>query len=78
MLPLHYTVYAATVLFVPLLTKDLMSFSRYAVTAWPVFLVLVLRIPAHHHRWALPTLTLLLLAGRLTMTYRFVNWQWVG
>lgn len=78
LIPAHYSVYAAAVILVPLLTKDLMSFSRYAVVAWPIFYVIPVVLRDRARRWVCGVLTLILLVGQFGNIAAFVNWVWVG
>jgi Gpi18-like mannosyltransferase len=78
LVPLHYSIYAAAVILVPLLTKDLMSFSRYAVVAWPVFYVIAVALRDKARRWVCGVLSLILLIGQFGNIAAFVNWYWVG
>jgi hypothetical protein len=77
-LPAHWSVYLGTTVLVPLLSKDLMSYGRYAVAAWPAFVLPALVVRGRHRRWALPLLLALFLAGRLLLVRRLVAWEWVG
>ncbi len=77
-LPAHYTAYAAVAIVVPLLTKDLMSFSRYMVTAWPLFHLPVVLIREEHRRWVLGLVVALFLVAQMMNMALFVNWHWVG
>jgi hypothetical protein len=77
-LPAPYTAYAAVTIVVPLVTKDLMSFSRYAVTAWPLFYLPVVLIRQEFRRWVLAFVLLLFLIGQMMNMALFVNWHWVG
>ena len=76
--PLHYTVYAGAVLLIPLLAKDLMSYSRYALLAWPLFLIPVVLVRDEFRRWVFGILSVLFLLGQMTNMAAFVNWHWVG
>lgn len=77
-LPLHYSLFAVTVIAVPLLSKDLMSFSRYVVVAWPLWLAFVGVVRPRYRHFVCGILLLLVLAGQLINAEHFVNWQWVG
>jgi hypothetical protein len=77
--PAHYTAYGAVVVLIPLMTKgDLMSFSRYALMAWPVFCVPVLLLKDKHRAWVLSIASFCLLAFQIRNMGEFVNWHWVG
>ncbi len=77
--PAHYTAYGAVVILIPLMTKgDLMSFSRYALMAWPVFCVPVLLLKERHRAWVLSIASFCLLAFQARNMGEFVNWHWVG
>ena len=76
--PLHYAAYAGCVLLIPLLAKDLMSYCRYALLAWPLFLVLVLLVREEFRRWVFGALSVVFLLGQMTNVAAFVNWHWVG
>ena len=77
-LPLHYTAYSVAVILVPLLTKDLMSFSRYALMAWPLFCVPSVYLKGADCRWVFGIALPLLLAAQCACMGGFVNWHWVG
>jgi hypothetical protein len=72
------TAYAVTMLLVPLVAKDLMSYSRFALLAWPLFLSLALALRGRARNWLLGAILAAFLVGQLTLTVRFVNWQWIG
>jgi hypothetical protein len=72
------TAYAAVVLLVPLISKDLMSFSRFALHAWPLFLTIGLFIAWPARRWLLCVLLAASLIAQIALTLRFVSWQWVA
>ncbi len=77
--PLHYSSYSLGILIIPLLTKgDLMSFSRYALLAWPLFAVLVLLVRDAYRRWTCAALGSVFLGFQLLNVAEFVNWHWVG
>lgn len=77
--PLHYSAYALAILMIPLLAKDdLMSYSRYALLAWPLFLIPVLWVRDRFRRlWLAPLALASLLLQRIAVG-EFVNWHWVG
>ncbi len=78
-LPLHYSIYSLAILTIPLLTKgDLMSFSRYALPAWPLFLVPVLMVRETFRAWTFAVLSILFLFFQILNVSEFVNWHWVG
>ena len=77
-LPLHQWLLAAGLLAIPLVTKDLMSFGRYAVVAWPLACVPVLAVREELRRWVVWSLAPLLVIGQMAAAARFVNWEWVG
>jgi hypothetical protein len=75
-LKLHESAYAASILIVPLISKDLMSYSRYAITAWPLFLIIASWLCDRKRLMA--TILALSLIVQLFLTVRLVNWDWVG
>ena len=77
-MPPHYWAYAVAMLLIPLLTKDLMSFSRYALLAWPVFYVPVVLVREQSRSWVLGVISALLLVFQMGNMAAFVNWHWVG
>jgi hypothetical protein len=77
-LPLHQWLLAAGLLAIPLLTKDLMSFGRYSVVAWPLACVPVLAVRPEVRRVLVWSLTPLLVIAQMAAAARFVNWEWVG
>lgn len=70
------TAYAAAILVIPLISKDLMSYSRYAVAAWPLFLIIATW--SVNRKWPAATILILSVIGQLLLTVRLVNWEWVG
>lgn len=71
--------YSAAILLIPLLTKvDLMSYSRYALMAWPLASVPVLLVRPRLRRWIFPPIILVFLALQLWCVHEFVNWYWVA
>jgi len=78
-LPAHYSAYAFCILAIPLAGKgDLMSFSRYALMAWPLFITPVLLVPVRIRFTVLPVTALVFLYGQAICIAEFVNWHWVG
>jgi len=77
-LPRHWVVYSLLILIIPLLTKDLMSYCRYMLMAWPVFVVPVLLVRRRRLAWTFSILSLLFLCGQLLSISHFVNWFWVA
>lgn len=77
-IPAHFSAYAAAVILIPLLTKDLMSFSRYVLVAWPLFLVPAVLVPHRLRAILLGTLSVLCLLAQMSNMGSFVNWHWVG
>lgn len=59
---------------VPLLVRDLMSFSRYQIISFPLFIFLA----AHMNRWVFYALCVIFLAFLLYTSIYLVNWHWVG
>jgi hypothetical protein len=70
------TAYAAVILFIPLIAKDLMSYSRYAITAWPLFLLIALWLS--NRKWLVIMILALSIIAQLFLTIRLTNWDWVG
>lgn len=58
----------------PLLLKDLMSYSRYQIISFPLFIFLAGNISG----WKFYALCLVFLGLLLVTSLYFVNWQWVG
>jgi Gpi18-like mannosyltransferase len=78
-LPLHYNVYSISIILIPLVTKgDLMSFCRYSLLAWPLFLLPARLMRGRVRAWACGVAGAASLVGQLFWMGRFVNWQWVG
>lgn len=72
-------VYSAAIVLVPLLTKDdLMSFSRYALMAWPLVTVPVRLVRPRLRRWTFVLVAVAFLALQLLCVHEFVNWYWVA
>jgi hypothetical protein len=55
-----------------------MSFSRYMVTAWPLFHLPVVLIREEYRRWVLALVVALFLVAQMMNMALFVNWHWVG
>lgn len=71
--------FAAAVLVIPLLTKnDLMSFSRYALMAWPLATVPVGLVRPAVRSWTFALVAVVFLALQLWCVHEFVNWRWVA
>jgi hypothetical protein len=70
------TAYAAVILFIPLISKDLMSYSRYAITAWPLFLLIALWLS--NRKWLVIMILAFSIIAQLFLTIRLINWDWVG
>lgn len=78
-IPLHFSMYAMAILIIPLLTKgDLMSYSRYALLAWPLFLVPVVVVREAFRAWIFAIVSVLFLFFQMLNVAEFVNWHWVG
>jgi hypothetical protein len=73
-LPLELWSFGVLLWLVPLLLKDLMSFSRYMSVVFPVFISLA-RIK---RMWVFGILLGCFLAGSLVIDGRMVTWRWVG
>lgn len=58
----------------PLLTKDLLSFTRYQAISFPLFIFLAIKIK----RWYYISLAILFYALFLLTSLFFVNWYWIG
>jgi Gpi18-like mannosyltransferase len=79
LLPLHYSVYSILIILIPLVTKDdLMSFSRYSLLAWPLFLLPARLVRGRRRAWACGVAGAVALVGQLYWMGEFVNWHWVG
>lgn len=72
----HETVYTAAIMIVPLIAKDLLSYSRYVMPAWPLFFILAAVF--RRRAWLFGLLLLVSLLGQVVLTMRLVNWEWVG
>lgn len=77
-LPLHWLALAAALIAIPLLTKDLMSFTRYSLVAWPLFCVPALLLRPEHRRLALSSLAVAFTIAQMANAAAIVNWEWVG
>jgi hypothetical protein len=58
----------------PLLVKDLMSYSRYQIISFPIFIFLAARVTG----WKFYALSALFLILLFYTSLHLVNWQWVG
>lgn len=58
----------------PLLVKDLMSYTRYQIISYPIFIFLASRVRG----WKFYLLSAIFLSLLLFTSLYFVNWQWVG
>jgi Gpi18-like mannosyltransferase len=63
-----------TICITPLLVKDLMSYSRYQVISYPLFIFLAAKVTG----WKFYVLCGIFFALLLYTSVYFVNWQWVG
>ena len=63
-----------TIWITPLLVKDLMSYSRYQVVSYPLFIFLAAKVTG----WKFYVLCGMFFALLLFTAVYFVNWQWVG
>ncbi|QDV89359.1 Mannosyltransferase (PIG-V) [Phycisphaerae bacterium RAS2] len=71
--------YSAAIIVIPLLTKnDLMSFSRYALMAWPLVTVPVGLIRPALRSWTFAVMAVVFFALQLWCVHEFVNWHWVA
>jgi hypothetical protein len=77
-LPLPWLALAAALLLIPLLTKDLMSFTRYALVAWPLFCVPPLLLQPRIRAWTLSALALAFTLAQMSNAAAIVRWEWVG
>jgi hypothetical protein len=73
-LPLELWAFSAVQWLVPLLLKDLMSFSRYVSISFPLFIYLA----GIKRRFVFWVLFGCFLAGSLVIDGRIVTWHWVG
>jgi len=74
-LPLELWTFSALQWFVPLLLKDLMSFSRYMSISFPLFIYLALTIK---RKWVFGAVLGAFVAGSLVIDGMMVTWHWVG
>jgi hypothetical protein len=72
--PRTLTVWSTVLWVVPLLTKDLMSFSRYMSVSFPVFMFLALRLPRASRYLVLPAFAI----GYYFALRAVVFYNWVG
>ncbi len=74
-LPLELWTFSALQWFVPLLLKDLMSFSRYVSVSFPLFIYLALTVK---RKWVFGVVLGAFVAGYLVIDGMMVTWHWVG
>ncbi len=74
-LPLELWTFSALQWFVPLLLKDLMSFSRYMSISFPLFIYLAWTIK---RKWVFGVVLGAFVACFLVTDGRMVTWHWVG
>ncbi len=74
-LPVSLSVYSFIVLLVPLATQSLMSFPRFALSAFPIFIVLGILGKDKRVHYALSAIFLALMAVLFAM---YANWYWVA
>jgi hypothetical protein len=74
-LPLELWSFSALLWLAPLMTKDLMSFSRYMSVSFPVFIYLAGRMK---RKLVFGVVLGCFLAGSLLIDGRMVTWRWVG
>jgi hypothetical protein len=72
--PKQLTLWSSILWLVPMLSKDLMSFSRYMCVSFPVFLF----VGSHSKRWVLYLLLAVFCAGYLWALARVIHYQWLG
>lgn len=77
-LPLPWLALAAALIAIPLLTKDLMSFTRYSLVGWPLFCVPVLLLRPERRALALSALAVAFTIAQMANAAAIVNWEWVG
>jgi hypothetical protein len=59
---------------VPLITRDTMSFTRYQIVSFPLFLFLAQKLKSNRYIYLLGVFCL----GLFLLSLFFVNWYWVG
>ena len=74
-LPLELWTFSALQWLVPLLLKDLMSFSRYMSISFPLFIYLALAVK---RKWVFGVMLGLSIAAFMVIDGRMVTWHWVG
>ena len=74
-LPLELWTFSALQWFIPLLLKDLMSFSRYMSISFPLFIYLALTVK---RKWVFGVVLGAFVAGFLVIDGMMVTWHWVG
>jgi len=72
--PRELTIWAAVLWAVPLVSKDLMSFSRYMAVSFPVFYFLA----RSRQRWAPVAVLVAFFAGYLIALAGVIGYRWVG
>ncbi|MDZ4816328.1 MAG: hypothetical protein SGI71_08690 [Verrucomicrobiota bacterium] len=72
--PLELTLWTGMIWAVPLLTKDLMSFSRYMSISFPLFFMIGLRASKQLNR----SMIVLFSIGYFLAVWGIVNYRWVG
>lgn len=66
--------FSLTIVLVPLFIKDTMSFSRYQIVSFPLFIYLAAQLDTINYRLLLGVFTVLL----FLVSLYFVNWYWIG
>lgn len=72
--PKQLALWSATIWIVPLISKDMMSYSRYLCVCFPVFMYLSLRLKS----WTLCVLVVLFAAGYFWALQRIIEYNWLG
>lgn len=72
--PRELTIWSTLIWIVPLLSKDLMSFSRYMCVSFPVFIFLALKLKP----WATRALLLVFAGGYWWVLARIIHYEWAG
>lgn len=72
--PKHLVLWSTFLWLVPLVSKDLMSFSRYMSASFPVFMYLAIQLKPR----ALFSLAVIFWAGYFWALARVIHYQWVG
>lgn len=72
--PKHLALWSTMIWIVPLISKDMMSYSRYLCVCFPVFMFLSLRL----RPWMLGILVALFAGGYFWALQRIIEYNWLG